>query len=78
MEDLQVIGEFVRVVAVLFAYVTAVLVMALADVGITVLLLKWSSKIRKASELPQPEVPLPQLPDDHKVVVLGGAVKRWD
>jgi hypothetical protein len=65
-------------VAVLFAFVTAVLVMALADMGITLLLFKWSSKIKKASTLPQPKVPLPELPPDHKVVVLGGGVKRWE
>ena len=78
MEDLQVIGEFVRAVAVIIAFVTGILVMALADVGMTVLLLKWSSKIRKASELPQPEVPLPQLPSDHQVVVIGGGIKKWE
>ena len=59
MEDLQVIGEFVRAVAVIIAFVTGILVMALADVGMTVLLLKWSSKIRKASKLPSPRCPCP-------------------
>jgi hypothetical protein len=78
MEDLQVLGEFVRAVAAIIAFVTGILVMALADVGMTVLLLKWSSKIRKASELPQPEVALPQLPPDHKVVVIGGGVRKWE
>jgi hypothetical protein len=78
MEDLQAIREALLHVAVIFAFVTAVLVMALADVGMTLILMKWSGKIRKASELPQPEVPLPQLPPDHQVVVIGGGVKRWD
>ena len=78
MEDLRIIGEFVRVVAILLAYITAVLVLAIADAAMTLLLFRWSSKIKKASELPQPEVPLPQLPPDHQVVVLGGGIKRWD
>jgi hypothetical protein len=78
MDNLHVLREVVTTVAVLFAYVTAVLVMAIADVGMTVLLLKWSGRIRKASELPQPEVLLPELPPDHKVVVIGGAIRKWD
>jgi hypothetical protein len=76
MEDLQAIREALLHVAVIFAFVTAVLVMALADVGMTLILMRWSSKIRKSSELPQPS--LPELPSDHQVVVLGGGVKRWD
>jgi hypothetical protein len=75
---LEFARQAVGTAAVVFAYVTAVLVMALADVAMTVLLIKWSSKIRKASELPQPKVPLPELPPDHKVVVIGGGVKRWE
>jgi hypothetical protein len=78
MRDLHAVREFVTVVAVLFAYLTAVLVMALADVGMTILLMNWSGKIRKASELPQPEVPLPQLPPDHTVVVIGGGIRKWE
>jgi hypothetical protein len=78
MKDLHIIREALLHVAVIFAFVTAVLLMALADVGMTVLLLKWSTKIRKARELDQPQVPLPELPPDHKVIVLGGGIKKWD
>jgi|Tabmets5t2r1_1033131.scaffolds.fasta_scaffold88000_1 hypothetical protein len=78
MEKLQVMRDVVSVVAILFLYVTAILVMALADVGIGYLIVRWSGTIKKASELPQPEAPLPKLPDDHKVVVIGGGLKRWE
>jgi hypothetical protein len=78
MNKLQVLRDVVTTAAIVFAYVTAVLVMALADAAITVLLFKLSGKIKKASELPQPQVLLPELPPDHKVVVIGGGIRKWE
>jgi hypothetical protein len=78
MDKIELVRDVVGGVAIVGVYVSAVLLLALLDVGMTLLLIRWSAKIRKASELPQPEVPLPKLPDDHKVVVLGGGIKKWD
>jgi hypothetical protein len=78
MDKLQVVRDVVGTVAIVFCYITAVLVMALADVGMSLLLVKWSGRLKKLSHLPQPEAPLPKLPDDQKVVVIGGGLKRWE
>jgi hypothetical protein len=78
MDKVELVRDVAGGVAIVGVYITAVLALALLDVAMTWLLIRLSAKIKKASELPQPEVPLPQLPDDHKVVVLGGAVKRWE
>ena len=78
MDKIAMVRDLVGGIAIVAAYVTAVLLLALIDVGMTLLLLRWSSKIKGFAQLPQPEVPLPKLPDDHKVVVVGGGIRKWD
>jgi hypothetical protein len=81
ISQLEVIRDALQAAAVVFCFITAVLVLAFVDVGLTLLLVRWSCTLRKLSHLPQPEAPeslLPKLPDDHKVVVIGGGIKRWE
>ena len=75
MEDLQAIREALLHVAVIFAFVTAVLVMALADVGMTLILMRCPPRPEdKRNSRSRPC----ELPSDHQVVVLGGWAQRWD
>lgn len=78
MAMLQMIRDALGMVAIVLSFVGGVLVLALVDLGMTVLLVRWARTIRRARDLPQPQAPLPQLPDDHKVLVIGGGIKKWD
>jgi hypothetical protein len=78
MEQLTILRDVLSAVAIVLGFVGGVLLLALIDVGFTVLLIRWARSVRKAHELPQPEVPLPQLPPDHRVTVLGGGVRKWE
>jgi hypothetical protein len=78
MEQLETIRDALGAVVMVLGFVGAVLMLALVDVGFAVLLIRCGRKVKRLTELPQPGVPLPQLPPDHKVVVLGGGVrKKW-
>jgi hypothetical protein len=66
--------ELLSAAAIMLGFVGAVLVLALADVGLTLLLLRWASKIK---DLARTEPNLPELPPDHKVVVIGGGIRKW-
>jgi hypothetical protein len=78
MEQLEMVRDVLGGVAMVLGFIGAVLLLALFDVGLTLLLVRWSSKVKQLTNLAQPEAPLPQLPQDHKVVVLGGGIKKWD
>jgi hypothetical protein len=78
MEQLQTIREALGMVALVLGFVGAVLMLALVDVGFTVLLIRWAGKLKKLSEVPQPDVPpVPKLPADHRVTVIGGGIRKW-
>jgi hypothetical protein len=76
MDKIEMARDVLGGVAMILGFIGAVLLLALFDVGLTLLLVRWSSKVKQLARLPQPEAPLPQLPDDHRVVVLGGALKK--
>jgi hypothetical protein len=78
MDKLQVVREALGMVAIVLGFAGAVLMLALVDTGLTLLLVRWARKVKRLAELPQPGVPLPQLPPDHRVTVLGGAVRKWE
>jgi hypothetical protein len=66
--------ELLGAAAIMLGFVGAVLVLALADVGLTLLLLRWAGKVK---DLAQPAPNLPELPPDHNVVVIGGGIRKW-
>jgi hypothetical protein len=75
MHHLETLRELLGMVALVLGFLGGVLMLALVDVGLTVLLVKWAGTIRRARDLPQPDAPLPSLPDDHRVTVLGGGLR---
>jgi hypothetical protein len=80
MEKLEILRDALGAVAIVTAYIGAVLVLALFDVGLTLLLVRWAGKVKKLSRLSQPEAPesnLPELPPDHSAVMIGGGLKKW-
>jgi hypothetical protein len=78
MEQLEIIRDVLVAVAIALGYLGAVLVLALVDAGFTLLLMRAARIFRRESALPQPGVPLPQLPDDHRAVVVGGSIRKWE
>jgi hypothetical protein len=78
MQTLEMIRDVLGAAAMMLGFVGAVLLLALVDTGLTLLLVRWAGKVRRLGRLPQPDVPLPELPPDHKVVVLGGGLRKWD
>jgi hypothetical protein len=78
MQTIAVLQEALKITAILLSFVTAVLLLALADLGMTLLLIRGSKVINKAAELPEPEIAeSSQLPSDHRIVIGGGIVK-WE
>jgi hypothetical protein len=67
--------EMLGAAAILLGYVAAVLLLALTDVGITLLLLRWTNRIK---ELAKPEPPSSTLPTDHSPIIVGGALRRFE
>jgi hypothetical protein len=78
MEKLQMIRDALGAVAIVLGFIGAVLLLALVDTGLTLLLIRWAGKVKRLAELPQPGVPLPELPPDHNLTVLGGGVRKWE
>jgi hypothetical protein len=78
MAKLEMLRQVISTAVIVFCYVTAVLLLALVDAGLTLLLIRWGTKVKELSQLPQPDAPLPTLPSDHKVVVLGGGIRKWE
>jgi hypothetical protein len=79
MEKLQMVRDALGAVAMVLGFVGAVLMLVLVDAGLTLLLIRWTHKVKKALELPQPQSPpMPALPDDHKVTIIGGGVRKWE
>jgi hypothetical protein len=82
MQRLDFLRDVLYAVLTLFGFATAVLTLALVDVGLTLLLVRWSHKVKHYGFLPQPKAPeslLPELPADQgTVTILGGGIRKWD
>jgi hypothetical protein len=79
MEKLQMVRDALGAVAMVLGFVGAVLMLVLVDAGLTLLVIRWTHKVKKALEISQPEAPpLPKLPEDHTVTVIGGGLTRWE
>jgi uncharacterized membrane protein YciS (DUF1049 family) len=79
MQRLDFLRDVLYAVVVIFGFATAVLTLALVDVGLTLLLVRWSHKVKRLTELPQPESLLPELPADQgTVTILGGGIRKWE
>lgn len=68
--------ELLGAAAILLGYVAAVLLLALTDIGLTLLVLRWASKIKDLART-EPSTMTPELPPDHNVVVIGGGIRKW-
>jgi hypothetical protein len=75
MTNLEQIQEALGAAATLLGYVGAVLVLALADLGMTLLVLRWAGKVK---ELAEPEPPSLTTPADHSPIIVGGALRRFE
>jgi hypothetical protein len=82
MHRLEILRDGLTVALTVTAYITAVLLLALFDAGLTLLLFKAAGKVKKLSRIPQREAPesnLPGLPEDAgTAVVIGGGIKKWE
>jgi hypothetical protein len=76
VEQLHLMSEALRTIAILACYLTAVLVLGLVDAALTLLLLRWSAKIKKDA-ITTEAVPT-VLSDGTRVYRVGGGIKRWD
>ena len=75
--SIEQVRELLGAAATMLGFVGAVLVLALADVGMTLLLLRWAGKLKDLAQ-PEPSTMAPELPEEAGIaVVIGGGIRRW-